>query len=198
MSEHNFLVFTKRQTTFITAGTIFIAVMIFTLGYVIGQKRALNDFSDQVKEDSFADKVKFSMYSSYKSLPTNIDIDTEAELDLEAEKNLPQETKEQIESQVESEAQETSELAGQLVTGKKYWAQLCGFSSPMAAKKFAERAKKLDIPVEIVEKKSRGKSKTITWYQAVTPKYQNKQELLKNVEKIQLAEKLQKVKLIEE
>lgn len=197
MSENNFLVFTKKQTSFLTAGIIFLLTLAFTIGYIIGQRKAINDFSDQLKEDSFSDNVKYSLYSSYKSLPNNGDIDSEAELDL----NEPEESKPEIKKELPQIKPNTIEKQEGIktITEQKYYAQLFGCGNLMTAKKFVDRTRKLGVSTEIEEKKSKGKGgKVIKWYQIKTVAYHDKSKLLKDVEKIQLSEKLQKVKIVEE
>lgn len=200
MSEsHHFLVLTKRQASFVFAGLITFATASFIIGYIIGQRKAVADFFDQVEEDSFEDKVKYSMYSSYKSLAP-IEIDPDPELDLtepSEEHKTPATIKENKPAAVS--VTKSAEVSPTADVSKKYYAQLYGCGNMNVAKKFVDRVRRLGFDTEIKARKSKNsKGKVITWYQVVTKPYEDKAKLLNAVEKIQLSEKLQKIKIVEE
>lgn len=189
MHENSFLVFTKKQTTYVSAGLIIVVVTSFTIGYIVGQKTVLYDFAEQIQENSFVDHVQCSLYAGSQEPARDL------------EHNVV-ETAEEHEDETEgtSQAQTEGDVVEQVPAGdKKFYAQLCGFGSLMTARRFVDRVHRLGIDVILVEKKGRNKKgRVLTWYQVVTPRYADKEKLLKDVEKVQLAEKLQNVTLIEE
>src|SRR5688572_7148733 len=59
------LFITKRQASAITSTFLFLIMFILIFGYFWGQKKAIEEFTNKVVNDSFADQVNYSMYSLY-------------------------------------------------------------------------------------------------------------------------------------
>ncbi|OGB83077.1 hypothetical protein A3F66_05035 [candidate division TM6 bacterium RIFCSPHIGHO2_12_FULL_32_22] len=176
MSKNNDLIITRRQASFLSAALLLLFVSFFIFGYIIGQRKALNEFNEILHNESFADRVRYSLYSSYGNSPVSEETaDSEIELDLSDDQS---DTK--------------------FVSDKTYYAPLYGCGSLKTAQAFVDRVRRLGFETFIKDRKSRGaKGKVIQWYQVVTKNYNNKEELQKVVDKIQAAEKLQQVKIVE-
>ena len=171
----NDLIITRRQASFLSAGLLILFTAFFIVGYIIGQRKALNEFNDRLQDESFSDRVRYSLNSSYGSSPMNEVDSSDSEVELDPQS---------------SEAQQKQ--------NKIYSAQLFGCGTLKAAQAFVNRVKKLGINTFIKEKKSKSaKGKIVRWYQLVTKDYDNKEDLQKDLDKIQITEKLQQIKIIE-
>lgn len=194
---------TRRQASILTAGLVGISIAFFIGGYVIGQRKALHEFADRLADESFTDKIRYSLYSSYGN-STSGDGESDTEGENEQEKNVlaEQEEAEDTPSAVEEKAAQGTDELVEVATepsSKYYYAQLVGFGTLKAAQKFVDKVQKRGFSVIIRERKSRtAKGNVISWYQVITERFTNKDSLLALVEKIQLAERLQQVKIVEE
>jgi hypothetical protein len=177
MNKNDSLIISARQASFLSAGLIILLSIFFIIGYIIGQRRALNEFYDRLQDESFADRVRYSLYSTYGSSPVVESESDSSELELDLQDNRQEEP---------------------IAPGKVYHAQLFGCGNLKTAQAFVERAKKLNIDTLVKERKSKtSKGKVIRWYQLITKDYDNREDLQKDVEKIQISEKLKQVKIVE-
>lgn len=53
----------NREVSWVVAAVLFLSFMFFTLGYFWGQKRAVSSFLGKVEEETFADKITYSLYT---------------------------------------------------------------------------------------------------------------------------------------
>lgn len=191
--SQNFLSFDKKQASYISGGILLLALCSFVIGYIVGQKTSLSRLNEDINKANFEDQVKYSLYSSYKSMPDQGDFaeenlaspeeieNNETTLNTEPQKNIPIIVEEELPSD-----------------DKTYYAVLFGCGTLGTAQKFTQRMKKIGFDIEIKRRRSKNsKGKFVTWYQLLTAPYKNKKDLLADVEKIQLAEKLQKVQILE-
>lgn len=206
MQNDKFLTFDKKQASYLSAGIVLVILCAFILGYLLGQRKYVLDIQDETQKTAFEDEVKYSLYSSYRSLPDRGEFneDSNGETSQIEENVIPVQeiiATESVNEKSNDFAGEDTEIGGienENKPGISYMAQLFGCSSLSTAKKFADRVKKMGFDTEVktrISKNSKGKTKT--WYQVVTKDYSNKAELLAAVEKIQLVEKIQKVKILE-
>ncbi|MCL4360978.1 SPOR domain-containing protein [Candidatus Dependentiae bacterium] len=177
------MIFKHQQLAQAIALILISTFFIFIAGYYWGKKSALENFSAQFEQDSFADKVSYSLCSLYDQPDSETDSET-ANQDSESQ---------------DSESSD-SENAGDDLTDNQanaYLAQLAGFGSNITAKKFVDLLKQKGFKVNIAEKKSRtSKGKIITWYQVVTDYFSDEKELLKFIDKINKISKLTDVKVV--
>lgn len=189
-SQDEDLILTKRQASNICAALIFIFMLAFIAGYFWGKRNSIEEFSSKATNDSFEDKVNYSLYSLYNSGSEN----GEPEIIVEEavlEPATPA-TGEEIVDQVEQMKSEQK-----IVEGKEYYAELIGFGRLDSANKFLETAKSKGYPVKIVTRKStNSKGKNVAWHQAVTEKTKDKQSLEDLLEKIRKSERLYGTKII--
>lgn len=184
------LVLTKRQLSNVCAILIFLFMLVFTLGYFWGKKNAVEAFVDKTINESFEDKVNYSLYSLYNNANQEEDIIVEEsaqEPTIDAS-NINQASKEEDLVMPEPEAS---------APGVYYYSELIGFSTEKAANDFLEKVKAKGYPIKIIAKKSVSpKGKSVVWYQAVTEKMSDKNVLNDITKQIEKSERLAGTKII--
>lgn len=185
------LVLNKRQVSNICAVLIFLFMLVFSLGYFWGKKNATEGFVDKAVNDSFEDKINYSLYSLYNNSNQEEDIIVEEAAE-EPQAAIKPAKEPEVEQPVVEAAEEDRSRSGPM-----FYAELVGFGTEKAANSFLEKTKVKGYPVKIVAKKSTSpKGKTVTWYQAVTEKQQNKGELEKLTNQIEKSERLSGTRII--
>lgn len=189
---------TNRQTSMLCALLIILFMMTFISGYFWGHGRATQDFTERLVEDSFTDKINYAFYSNFEKSPTEPEVENESEEDFEeAEDTQPVVAVKVMD--VPQENNSSLSLDNKPFSDKLFYAELIGFGSMPAAQQFAQKALRNGYNVDIKQRLSRtAKGKSIYWFQAVTEKFENKDQLLDLVAKIQKAENIKDVKIIEE
>lgn len=178
----------KRQLSIAIAVIIAMAFFTFMVGYFWGHKKAIEQLSYRLDQDSLADQV----YSSMCGLYDNKD-DTENE-----------EAESQEEPQEETSAVQAPAVAQPVVVDTPkpskipgYFAQLAGFGTQMAAQKLADRLNGKGISVRVTTRESTSsQGKKIKWYQVVTHPALSKKELEDTIEKIKKIEKLKGIRIV--
>lgn len=203
----------NRQLSLIVAGAIFLSFFVFMGGYFWGQKNVVESFANKIGQDSFSDQI----YSSVCSLCDNGNIeDTEGEEDAGGETEVETEGDIQTLQATLDNAQQSNQMieqsnavsdehktiadnatdeneAGQT----QYYAQLVGFGTDHAAQQFVEKMSRKDITVVVKKRASRSaRGKFVSWYQVMTEKYDDKNELLTLVERLKNEEKLKDITII--
>lgn len=193
----------SRQVSMLMAGLLMMFFVTFLSGYFFGKKYMVEQFIAKVEQDSFADQI-------YSSLCALGDYDPEelraiAIQDQEqVEQNvydLP--TQELVQADAEEESigvSDSNECAPVVVlpeNSQAHYAQLIGYGTEVAAKKFAHRLLQKDIPVQVKKRISKTpKGKQRTWFQVVTQDYSDRNELDKLVDRITKEEKLKGVCIV--
>lgn len=78
-----------------------------------------------------------------------------------------------------------------------YKAQLIGFGTMRAAHQFVDRLQQKNLPVRVQERHSKtAQGKEVIWYQVTTELFNDKQELMAFVEKIQKEERLKDIRIV--
>ena len=78
-----------------------------------------------------------------------------------------------------------------------YKAQLIGFGTMRAAHQFADRLQQKNLPVRVQERHSKtAQGKEVIWYQVTTELFNDKQELMAFVERIQKEERLKDIRIV--
>lgn len=205
MQNDKFLTFDKKQASYLSAGIVLVILCSFILGYLLGQRKYVLDIQDETQKTAFEDEVKYSLYSSYRSLPDRGEFEEANGETSQLEENLipvqeiiAAESASEKSNDFANEDTESAFVESEIQPGISYMAELFGCSNLSTAKKFVDRVKKMGFETEVKTRTSKNsKGKTKIWYQVVTKDYSNKAELLAAVEKIQLVEKIQKVKILE-
>jgi hypothetical protein len=192
-SDKNKLVFETRQASWIIAGLLFLGVIIFISGYMIGKKRAMQEFAHTVVNDSFVDQAQHSLYSMYGQSLSN----EEEKPEPQAEDAITSLMSDESVAKEEPEAVEVAPAPKPVVPDMVYYAKLIGFGSKPYAENFIKRVTSLGIPAILETRVSKNKKgKTITWFQVVTQKYDSKQELERIVSIVKRAENLKDIQIL--
>ena len=178
-----------RQTSAVFAGALLLSFLIFMSGFFLGQKKAVDEFSQKVDQESLADQI-------YSSLCTLYDIKPEEDSD-EQETSTEQSPEHETNSMPADQSNDVAgseQPAAEQQKVRHYYAKLAGFGSPKAAYAFQERLAKKDIVVEIKKIQSRTKKgRVITWYQAITPIFDDELVFLGVIERIKAYERIKDI-----
>jgi hypothetical protein len=155
-SHNNDFIFklTMRQLSLAVAALLAFSFFIFIAGYFLGQKRAVEEFSHKLDQDSLADQIYSSMCVLY-------DVKDENEDGVENDMNEEAEEKEELPQESGAES---------VVAQNKYKVTIAGFSAANSAagKKLVAQLKNKGYEAELVEIISKSaKGKSVTWYQAI-------------------------------
>lgn len=184
----------KREASWAIAVFIGLAFLIFMTGYFWGQRRAVSQFLGKLEDESFSDKITYSLYTmNGKYL---------SDSDEEDEEPDPGEESAEEEKEMKAEPVKVAEIPPMkeetIASTVTYIAPLVGFGTLHAANKFAQRVKKMGITVHVKRRISKSpKGRTIAWYQVVTDVYSDKNEIEHVVMRIKDKEKIKDVKIIE-
>jgi cell division protein FtsN len=179
----------NRQLSLIVAGLLFLAFSIFMTGYFLGKKNVVEQFSEKIQQEAFADQVYTSVLAATQEneqkdvntlLMTNADVvDINSEMPVQSDK---QEVKQEI---VVAKNTEIENTTFQGASSARYYAQLIGFGTEKAAQFFVNKLAAKGIETEIKKRTSKTvKGRVSYWYQVVTVAYSNKNDLIALVDKI--------------
>jgi len=192
----------NRKVSWVITTALFLCFIMFSLGYFWGQRRAVSSFLGKIEEESFADKITYSLYAMNGRDASDED-DSSDDNDSE-ELTTQEETagQEQSEDIAENTLQDLKPIVAltvsEKISDKVYVAPLVGFGTLHAAQSFASRVKKIGIDVLIKDRKSTtSKGKKVTWYQAVSHEYDTKEELQSMIDLLQKKENIKEIKIIE-
>lgn len=178
---------TKRQVSAFVAGFVFFVFGFLVLGYFWGQKRAVAEFTNKIAEDAFADQANHSFYTLGDS---EKDDDSEPETtakDEEIKKN----------KEIANTSNQTQEKTNVAPDGKKYFAELVGFGNLNSANQFVKKMQKKGYNLIIKHKVSRtSRGRSLTWYQVITDKFDDKEKLQQIIDRIKISEKINGAKII--
>lgn len=199
-----------RQTSWIIACLLVMAAFCFIGGYFFGYKSATDYFLVTTQQESFADKINYSLYTmndleigefETKEEDTNgSDVAEPTEqAPEEATEEAPTLESESVEPACESLAQVVQEIpATSQKMAKVYVAPLAGFGTLQAAQAFAKKIQTIDPYVVVKKRVSKtARGKTVAWYQAVTGEFDNEEKLQAVLDQLKQKERLKDLKIIE-
>jgi hypothetical protein len=200
----------NREVSWVVAAALFLCFTIFALGYFWGQRRVVSSFLGKMEEESFADKITYSLYAMNGRDTGEEDGEDESGSEdsdeMVEEKILNNPTgnllaiNTQIKKQdtIKSDDKKTEAVITQKLPEKVYVAPIVGFGTLHAAQSFAQRVKKSGINVIIKDRNSiTAKGKQVSWYQAVSDEYTDKSDLQSMLALLQKKENIKEVKIIE-
>ncbi len=202
----------RSETGWFLATLCVVAGGMFIIGYLVGQRNALDSFLYAVEEQSFADKITCSFYSmNGQELPDDGDGDEQQEStvgDTEIQKNVSDNSSENgLGSSLQVSLDEQTDKGGTVYgdndqdefhekTG--YYAPLIGFGTLRAADHCAQKLKKMGIDAHLEERVSQGRrGKKIIWYQIVTENYTDKEMLKAVVERVKQELNIKEINILE-
>jgi len=178
-------------------------------------------FANKIEQESFSDQI----YSSMCSLCDNGEVEENAEEVTENDEQAPELTEEQSQTAVQSQDAGTSvaidvqqtqshsivsaadadadsdqqndeESENVNVADTQYYAQLIGFGSARNAQQFAQKLSRKEIPVLVKKRQSRtARGRFVSWYQVVTEKFNDRQELEALIARLEREEKITGVQI---
>lgn len=200
----------NRQVSWLLSFVLLFGFLTFITGYFWGQRKAIERFVNKVEEESFADRISYSLYtmndrdSSEFEAPDNENGTNETEKISEdsavqdsivlAQTELPKEEqhKKNVKTDPVPVLQETKKESNDI-----FVAPLAGFGTLHAASNFARRVRKFDGGVKVKTRISTTpKGKRIAWYQAVTGEFDDREELEKIIGQVKTAEHIKDIKII--
>lgn len=198
----------NQKVSWAIATLLFLCFTMFAVGYFWGQRRAVSAFLGKIEEESFADKITYSLYAmngQYADEESNDADEGSEDADDEGEETsseivtiTPSEPLLKDHKAPEEAQPESLELDIKKVPEKVYVAPIVGFGTLHAAQSFVDRVKKSGIDIVIKDRESKTpKGKKITWYQAVSQEYEDKSELQNILALIQKKENIKDIKIIE-
>ncbi|MBY0110195.1 MAG: hypothetical protein K2X90_03735 [Candidatus Babeliaceae bacterium] len=171
------------QATALIAIMLVLFAVNFLVGYFWGKKSALEEFAEQIKNESFSDKVYASLCALYEQ-PTDAESNTVA---------AP------LADSVEEPSQGDSD-DNEIVPAKNtslFVAQLIGYGTEKQAQLYVKALGQRGIPAEVVKRTSiTAGGKKRVWYQVVSQaaSYENTQKL---AERLAIEDRLAGVSIIE-
>ncbi len=179
----------RRLIPGMLAGAMFLIFVAFMIGYFLGVKYTTDEFVTQIRQETFADQLLAG-----SALSGSAPVSEPAISAANAPEEQPVET-----SATQPDATQVSAVEPTQPDGaKRYGAELIGFGTKGAANDFIKRvAQYSPIPLELKERHSKtSRGKVITWYQVVTSKYEQKQELQKLLDTLIKKEHLHDIKIV--
>lgn len=170
----------NRQLSVVVALLLLLAFSVFMAGYFLGKKKAVEQFTEKVRQDAFADQI----YTTVLTTPQDPQPVANALLVTHADdvSVMPQSLNQDI-ATIEQEiitAQSFSEVQDQ-----RYYAQLIGFGTEKAAQLFVKKLAAKGIETEVKKRVSKTvKGHTSYWYQVVTTAYSSRSDLSAVVDRL--------------
>lgn len=181
------LVITKRSASSIVSGVLIVTFFIFIAGYFWGHQQALQEFTESIEQQSFADQIHYSLSCCADDRPSLYSYNDSAEQEEEIEQPVA-DTQPENQIAVEKPRPEPSE---------KFFAQLVGFQSKEKAYQCMQQISNKGGKVKVAKRSSKtSKGKLYTWYQVVTSSYSSKNELLDHIATIRQIVKLHDVQIV--
>ena len=178
----------NRQLSLIVASILFLTFSIFVTGYFLGKKNAVEQFSEKMHKDAFADQVYATVLANTQnneqSHPNRLLV-TDAQAFEMQKQPIDQDVSFEKSEAVVNLAGSENNTDPQGSSSLLYYAQLIGFGTERAAQAFVSKLASKGIETEIKKRVSKSvKGRTSYWYQVVTSAYSNKNELIELVNKI--------------
>ena len=183
----------NRQLSIVIAGLLFLFFGFFIVGYFLGKRSAVEQFTQNMYQESLSDQTYTSIVitNDIQKPDSSSPINTDTR---ENEKNVI--NQDSITSPIvildNNENENTGLLQEENIFPKiQFYAQLIGFGTEKAAQKFVQKLALKNIETFVKKRSSKTtKGKTIYWYQVVTPPYDNKETLTALVNRLAKEERL--------
>lgn len=204
---------TGRQMSWLVSSVIMVCFFVFISGYFLGKKKAVEKFYHKIKQDSFADHIYSSMCSMYDKQNEQLGEGGGTEIQLT---DIGLVDADSMEQKLTGASQE-SEVAAPKHGGQttcvavdagvrpefeveercQYYAELIGFGTERAARRFADKLSKDNVAVSVKRRRSKTvRGRVITWYQVVTGTFDDKDDLIALVDDVSARERLKDVRIV--
>jgi hypothetical protein len=161
----------------------------------LGVKYTTDEFVTQIRQETLADQLLVSSVGNGGSSGSEQETVTVAAPEAEA---APCEVSAQPSENAPVEVMAQSAPTTAPAQAARYSAELIGFGTKAAAQEFIKRVSAYNpVALELKERHSKtARGKVIKWYQVVTGKYEQKQELQKQLDTLIKKERLQDIKIV--
>jgi hypothetical protein len=204
MAQEQTLTLSRRLIPGLLSLLLLLVFIGFMIGYFLGVKYTTDEFVTQIRQETLADQLLVSSVGNAGgangSEPEAVTVATAPET-------------ESASCEISDFAKATSDMAAgeqpnQVVAqsvpttapaeAARYSAELIGFGTKAAAQEFIKRVSAYNpVALELKERHSKtARGKVIKWYQVVTGKYEQKQELQKQLDTLIKKERLQDIKIV--
>lgn len=192
----------RRFVPGILAVVMFSVFVAFMIGYFLGVKYTTDEFVTQIRQETFADQLLAGSASATSGAAPENAAQT---MDTAGEETSTENSVHATDvSAALSDGPQLSTAALQeapkniAASPMRYGAELIGFGTKGAAEDFIKRvAHYSPMPLELKERQSKTpRGKVIKWYQVVTKKYEQKQELQKMLDTLIKKEHLHDIKIV--
>jgi cell division protein FtsN len=160
----------NRQLSVVVALLLLLSFSIFMTGYFLGKKKAVEQFTENMQQDAFADKIYTTVLSTVQENQSSVETAL-----------LVTDADERVDLSVQSINQEISAIEQEVVAQQQehhYYAQLIGFGTEKSAQLFVKKLAAKGIETEVKKRISKTvKGHTSYWYQVVTAAYSNKNDV---------------------
>ncbi len=205
----------SRQVSMLIAALLMMFFITFLSGYFFGKKHMVEQFIAKVEQDSFADQIYSSLCALSEYEPEELRAIAVQDQELVVQEiydTLVQEVVPETVVLAEAAVSEDAVVSAlnepdqiplpenpvvDTPPDTAYYAQLIGYGTELAAKKFAHRLSQKDIPVRVKKRISKTpKGRQRTWFQVVTQNHSDRDTLDKLVDRITKQEKLKGVCIV--
>jgi hypothetical protein len=190
-SDQSMIMFEKKRCSHLTALLLMTLFCVFVGGYFLGKRAASQELFEQLQDETLADRIQHSLHTFYKPLPTEEDDPKIIEESRIAEVQ-PSKTEgsQLVMPEQESVVQPTT------APSALYIAQLFG-GNLNDSQKFVNRLQERGIETRLIKRSSKSTTDSVVyWYQVVTERYTDRQELERLVANIKKIVKLHDIKIV--
>lgn len=201
METNEQLLLSRRLIPGIVAGTLFMVFLSFMVGYFLGVKYTTDEFVTQIRQETLADQFLVGSVTRETSMTTGqgpqaAAVTAPSEVTSENPVVVIQDCSR--ENDTPRVAEETVAVVNKTSQVMRFGAELIGFGTKGAADEFIKRVAGYS-PILLLLKEHKSKSprgRNITWYQVVTNKYEQKEDLQKMLDILIKKEHLHDIKIV--
>jgi len=183
----------NRQLSLVIAGLLVIFFALFITGYFIGKRADIAQLNASLHQDDFSDQVYTATLNTSLAQSDNNELVSPpfAPLHMSYEHTNGEQDTPTHSLSTTVQLEHDGIVAD---TECRYYAQLIGFGTENAAKKFVQKNAKKTIRLHIKKHTSTTAKGTLShWYQVITEPYTNRDELVALVEQLTHEERLKGV-----
>lgn len=199
MAQEQTVTLSRRLIPGLLSLLLLLVFIAFMIGYFLGVKYTTDEFVTQIRQETLADQLLVSSAGNAGGA-NGPEQETATVATAPEAESAPCEVAAQTSENVLTEivAQAIPPAAPDVTPAARYSAELIGFGTKAAAQEFIKRVSAYNpVTLELKERQSKTtRGKVIKWYQVVTGKYEQKQELQKQLDILIKKERLQDIKII--
>jgi len=184
-SDGNGLFIPNRQLSALVALLLLLFFSIFMAGYFLGKKKAIEQFTEKMQLDAFADKIYTTVVAGAQESPAEAELlvtHNDKISDLQDAESAIIVSGSSCVHDIEKEQNNQDQ---------QYYAQLIGFGTEKAAQLFVKKLSAKGVETAVKKRMSKtAKGNTSYWYQVVTAAYSDRDSLVSLVNKLSKEEKI--------